>query len=147
MRLTPRQGAQKLRQIARNLQRELRQAESDNIWLAKYLAQKQTSGTLASRELAELGHPYSRRRPNPAFDPAVVNVHAGDLWAGWQKQEPRAQGDSLVSRVYNTDPKAAEVEAGTPLTLARPVTEAVVKALEPLRNARLQRAIDTAWRP
>jgi len=35
------------------------------------------------RQLADLGHPYSRRYPNPPIEPYIINRQSGSLHQGW----------------------------------------------------------------
>ena len=77
--MTPGQAAAKIARMVERMPVELRRAEEKTVKQGLRIARKWSSGTYSLLALAKAGHPYSRRRPNSAFDPGLINVQSGDF--------------------------------------------------------------------
>lgn len=145
---SPAQCAAELGRRIMALKVGLMAAERQNLIDGVKLAQEASSGPYSSKVLAEKGHPYSLRNPNPPQDPAIVNFQTGDFFRGWKSRVPRVQGGNIVSKIVNIDPKAQDVaqgiSTGRKLSVPRPIVNHIMKQLRPIRLRRLQQAVRSA---
>ena len=125
-------------------------AERENIKDGAAALVAASSGTYTEEDLYKAGHPYSRRAPQVAYDPSIINAQTGEFRDGWKAQEPEATTESdmvqVVTKCPNFDPKA-QFMRGTPLMVRRPVILRASMAIAASRKARIQRAIQTALTP
>lgn len=71
-----------------------------------YLAKLASSGPYSYAALAVMGHPYSKRSPNPPMDSGILNVQSRRLFRAWVGRHPK----TYLWRVVNTSPEAQEIE-------------------------------------
>lgn len=79
------------------------------------------------QELAEMGHPYARRDPQPIHDP-IEQVHeqTGALRAGLEATRPIAKWGYIEAWVVNNcQPLDNYIQVGTRFMIARPYMQAV----------------------
>lgn len=143
MRLTPQQFAAHLRQMPQSIRESARQAEDLNVADTLEQAIWLSSGPHSLAELRAAGHPYSRRDPQYSlFPPFILNEQEGEFKGKWGSEHAHEDGWRLVSRVFNTDEKAGFF-AGTPLMVPRPIQDAAVGIIAPIRRRRLEQAAVT----
>jgi hypothetical protein len=135
-----------LRGLPNRLEYNLRNAERETVEDLKERAEWWTGGSLTEADLQREGRPYSRRHGAPRRDPRRINRRTGGIQGGWQAEYPQEQGGDLVSGIHNTDPKAAEMEAGTARMFERLPHEAAWEEVEPRREQRLEAALQDAFR-
>lgn len=102
------QVADELERRADHLEHEAPRVLARSLDLLKEAAQDHSRGPLQAEDLRRMGHPYSRRR-GPRLNPNIVNTWTGDFLDGW---ETEIDPGGLSGSLYQTDPKAAALEAG-----------------------------------
>lgn len=112
-------------------------------------ALRASSGPFSLAELAEAGHPYSRRRPNRAFDPTIINTQTGAFRESWQKDRVLLGAEESRTGVFNYDEKADWLVNGTETMVARRVDLRIER--ETLRTIgqvekSAMRRMEQAWR-
>ena len=133
--------AARLRALPGKMQRNLAAAERKTQKQAYREAVNLSSGTETAQSLARAGHPYSRRAPNSAFDPAQINSRTGLFRSSWVSPPQVIAGRTILTTVLNLSPEAAYME-GTKTMVARPIADEVMKRIEPDRQRRIADAID-----
>lgn len=129
------------RQIKADIIGKIRAADKEtleNEGLA--IARQFSSGTYTLKFLAQRpfpNHPYAVARPNSAFDPAMISTHTGKFLAGW-KIKPTGPNDPPA--IWNTSRVAKFLEFGTKTMKRRPIDEAIIAALAPIRKRNLDQA-------
>lgn len=146
MKLTARQIAAGLREAARRLPENVRQAEaaSGEDLLRACIAH--SSGTHTAAALRALDHPYARRHGAPQLDPDEVNVEGGEFRQGWRLSGPEPIPGGTRTTVLNLDPKARFFVHGTTTMFARHPHEKAAREVAPRRRARLRKALRDAFR-
>lgn len=90
-------------------------AKAQAMTLAK--AKDLSSGTISSKRLAQMGHPYGRNYQGPHIVPVLpINKQAGGLIALWK---PGQDSDGLT--VENRSPYIQFLNQGTKKMIARPI--------------------------
>lgn len=143
---TPQQVAATLKKIAKQIPTQLREAEKSTLETAHRVAVAYSSGPYKTAALRRMGHPYSRRAPNPPGDPGIINRQSGRFAGSWRRSTGSWSGGSLVSRLSNSSPEAHYMR-GTKFMIARPITVLVVKAIRPVRISKLRAALRRALQP
>ena len=143
--MTPAQFAVKMGQIGNALQSQVLAAECQNLQNADRAAVRLSSGPHSTAQLRAAGHPYARRRPNPAYDAAILNIQGGGFVRDWRTDGPRRGTGGIVSRLTNSN-KVVKYLKGTKNTVARPVVNAIIKAVQPKRKNLLVAAVRAALR-
>jgi hypothetical protein len=122
----------------------LRSAEMETIKKAQETARRLSTGGYKTAALTAMGHPYSKRKPNPPADPGIINLQSEDLYRGWRRKTGNWSGGTLFSYVFNTSAHAVLIEAGgtsASLQIARPLVEKVKRTIRVGRIRRLRAAI------
>jgi hypothetical protein len=136
------------RRAADRLAFRIAEAEALTQQQAYETAVEYSGGRLSLAVLAEMDHPYARRHGSPRLNPAYINTQSGGFLAGWRKEPGERKGDVLTHTVHNVSEVAPYLEQLDPGTesrmVPRPLPEAVLASLEPLRSVRLQLAIQRA---
>lgn len=146
--MTPNEAARALERMARDLTRNVQDAERMSLLDLRDEAERFSGGPLQARDLARMDHPYARRHGSPRLNPDLVNQQdagedTGRFAASWVAEGPEVDGDELVSSLFNVDPKAAEfLEDGTDTMFPRRPHEAALEVVAPRREERLERAVD-----
>lgn len=130
--MTPQQGALKLRGKATALRKEIDKALNQSAKAGVKLGRANSSGPFSLPELAAAGHPYARRRPNPAYDPAIINVHRGRFRAGWQAVSAFAYRGGRTAFILNLSDVAGYLKTGTRFMVRRPVDVLTMADVEPV---------------
>ena len=117
-----------------------------------------SSGPNTLAMLRRAGHPYARRAPNPAYDPSQVNDQGGPFARSWRSAV-------LWGRpaIFNVDPIARYLEqkgatqttyfddgrpilppvwSGRSKMVPRPIDEAIVTRLGPIRRRNLDQTFN-----
>lgn len=140
--MTPAQAAARFARVGRELEANVLAAEAVTVKQGKAEAVRLSSGPLSTAQLRRMGHPYARRAPTSP-NPQVINVQRGAFRAGWTGDGPTVTAGGVVSRIYNTSGEAKYL-LGTRTAIARPIREAIIKAVQPDRIKRLNRAVRQA---
>jgi hypothetical protein len=144
MRGTPAQVAAEIGRRAAALKPAIREAERLTLIDVQAEAKRFSQGGYKTDVLAQMGHPYAKRRPRPPQDTAIINLQTGDLFRGWRRRTGNWRGGTLSSFVFNVSRDAALVEAmgqrGSP-SIRRPLTERIPPLVRRVRLARLRAAI------
>jgi len=140
------QIARALRQAERLLPGLLYRAERENLRDAKTLAQQLSSGPYQPRTLAQLGHPYARRRFRPPAPAFIINRVTGSFWRGWRIVGPHKDGSGgYSSSLKNVAPQAAFLTSlGTKYMGPRPIQERIQARIGRAREDALGRALQQA---
>jgi len=105
------------------------------------VAKQLSSGTVDS---ALAGRPYSRIRPNPAFDPRLINVgfgkHRGRRFADSWEILPPSQGIGI----RNTSYAGPFLEHGTRTMVRRPIEELIKARANQIYKGHLDRAFSSS---
>jgi hypothetical protein len=107
-----------------------------------------SSGPYSLKQLRRMGHPYSRRRPNPGAiggDFARINVQTGVFRKSWSMRVSRAFGSTYIT-MWNRAPHKIFLPPraglqGRSKMVVRAVYAAIVQQTVPRIDARLRRAI------
>lgn len=134
-----RAAARQIRNAAREAYAELDDAAQEAALHALRIAVLQSSGTFRARGQ------YSRRKPNPPFDPAVVNMRSGEFVSRW-KLFTVYDGQSIRKVILNDAPHAQFFDGKpTKRMIARPVIQRLEQSARPVFeksvNEALRRAI------
>lgn len=139
---SPQQFAARLQARAQAYQRAVMKAESQTRKDALAEARRLSSGPYSLLGLKKAGHPFSRRAPNGAFNPAVINLGGGrgTYKSRWKGQGPRVVGGDVVTSIANSDPNAAAFLQGTSKMVDRwgPQKKAILAKVQPAREKRLR---------
>lgn len=128
--MTPEQAAQQLAARGSLLRLEVERATQRAIDRVKEAAEARSSGTLTPAGLQALDHPYARRHGSPRRDPDTVNRQTGAFADAWEAVGPQRVADGFAGAVFNTDDKAALLEAGTGVMFPRHPHEAALADVE-----------------
>ena len=135
-----------LSELEKNLIAEIEKAEMATATEARRVAILQfSSGTNTLDELAEAGHPYATRAPNPAYTPAVINGNRM-FREDWQQPEQHSYGGHLVTMVVNTDPNTEYLFGTSKMVDRSGMLEQIEILMQPTREKNLAAAIDAAIR-
>lgn len=115
-------------------------AEALTVADAQAEAIRSSSGTLTTKTLRRMRHPYARRDPQTPLDPGTINAQSGRFRRAWRTRRPVKSGKRITTWLRNSDPKARFMR-GTELMVERPVLLRVVRAIRPMRRYRLRRAL------
>lgn len=105
-----------------------------------------STGTTKTAQLRLEDHPYARRHGRPRRDPSIINVQSGLFISQWARNGPMPHAAGAHGEVSNDTPYAQFLESGTIRMFQRPLTERVVKELEPWATRELARALREAIR-
>ena len=131
--MTPAQCANEINRRADALVRGSMQTARVLVREMKDSAEANTRGPYSLARLAEMGHPYAKRRPRPPMHPGILNKQTGRLNRSFRMGMPTVSSGTIHARIYNVDPKAERVETGLySRAIARPLP-VVVKA-DMMRN-------------
>lgn len=144
--MSPSDSADLLDRAATQLPLQIKLAETAALHFAQRSAYRHSSGTLSSAALAALGHPFARRHGTPQLDPGEVNVQTDTFRQAWETEGPSEVAGELVGSLYNTDPKAPQLEEGTPRVFARPIDAKIVADTAPERLRLLDEAVELSFR-
>ena len=146
MRLAAKDAAAVFRRAARALPRAARRAEKESLKQAVLTARQMSVGPYSLAHLAAMGHPYSRRRPRPPQEPAIINLQSGLFIRGWQDEGQQQQGGTLKTAAVNMAPYSGYLDKGTRLMIRRPLVQRVKAIIQPGRVARLAIALAKLFR-
>lgn len=107
--MTPAQGAAKLRLKISALRNEVRKALTKSADRGRQLAIMNSSGPYSELLLAYYGHPYSKRRPNSAFNPSIINVQTGRFRNAWKSTGSQKFAGGYRAMITNNTPYAEEL--------------------------------------
>jgi hypothetical protein len=133
--------AKRLRALPDKMRSNLAAAERETQKQAHKEAVNLSSGSETAQTLARARHPYSRRAPNAAFDPAQINVRTGLFRASWVSPPQVIAGKTILTSVLNLSPEAAYME-GTKTMVPRLIAHEVLERIEEGRQKRISDAID-----
>jgi hypothetical protein len=144
MRKSPKQAALYLRAMKQRVLFETAGAEAKTGIEGVRIAHKWSSGGAGAALLRKLGSPYGLGvRAVSAVNPALINKQSGLFLNSWKWKTIRKQ-NSLVLQVLNNAPYAHFLDAGTNRMIRRPIREAILKELQPIRRRNLQIALRRA---
>ena len=143
--MTPFKFAMTIHRIAAALRTEIIAAEALTLEQARDALIKRSSGTITTKALRTMGHPYAVRDPQTPLDPSLINAQSGDFKRSWKKTGPKSTIAGVVSSVVNTDPKAKYM-FGTRKMVARRVDIYVAAQMAPRRRFHLDRGVRRALR-
>lgn len=118
-------------------------AEALTLEDAKKEAIRASSGTITTKTLRRMKHPYARRDPQTPLDPGLINAQSGRFRRSWRTRRPIRSGRKITSRLRNNDPKGKYMR-GTAKMIERPVLVRIAKTIRPIRRYRLRRALWSA---
>jgi hypothetical protein len=146
--MTPQQASDWLLLLPVRVQNEIIDAEMATATTGRAIAHAQTMGPFKTAFLRK-HRPglYSRNKPRPPADPALINSQSGVLAQGWRhRQGMRASGD--VVTVIENDSESAKWIAGSGMgrskMMRRPVEERIAERLTPIRMENLKDALRRA---
>lgn len=143
---TPQEVAQTLKRIARQIPKELREAEKVTLAEAHSRAFSYSSGPYSSASLRRMGHPYAHRAPNPPMPAGIINKQSVRFRGSWRRKLGSWSGGTLTSTLSNNSPEARYMR-GTKFMIERPITALVVKMIRPIREKNLRAALRKALQP
>lgn len=82
------------------------------------------------RELAILGHPFSRVHGGGGFNPGLVSRQSGEFFEGFKTRPPTTRGGITSIALINDDPKAEWLRQGTDSMIDRPYMREISKGLD-----------------
>lgn len=125
--------------------REILSAENQTINETQAMFVRASSGTISTKTLRLMGHPYAKRDPQTPLNPAVINKQSGAFKRDWRKARARMAGGVIRGSVVNVDPKAVYM-LGTTKMVQRPIDVAVANTMKPRRLSLLRNALARALR-
>lgn len=125
--------------------RELLAAENRVLDETQAMFVRASSGSISTKTLRLMGHPYAKRDPQTPLNPAVINDQGGPFKKDWRKTKSRMVGGVMRGRVVNVDTKAKYM-LGTRKMIRRPIDAAVANAMKPRRLSLLRNALARAFR-
>lgn len=132
--MTPGAAARKFERKAVTLQRESVRAVEKTAALGVEYGQKASQGGFSLQELARAGHPYSVRRPQAAYNAALINYHNGEFFRGFRQTPVLSFGGGLKSGVVNSSDVAGYLmgrDRPRSRMRRRPVDDLVTEQLRP----------------
>jgi hypothetical protein len=146
MRVTPEQAVAIMKRRTDALIPELQAAQAQTMKRAKDRAFNLTKRQFYSLdELAEMGHPYSRWRPRPPMDPAVINLQSGNLSRRWGVRAVTRSGNRMRAELRNTAPYWNSLR-GKEAQISRPIWKRIKRELLPEMKSNNAAAIRRALR-
>lgn len=82
------------------------------------------------RELAQLGHPFSRHAGGGGFNPAFVSVQTGEFFRAFEVKQPVYRNRTVSLSVINESEKAELLSGGTSIAIERPFMREITRGLE-----------------
>jgi hypothetical protein len=134
--MTRQEAAAEIQLLATKLDLAYRKIEADTARQAILIAREVSSGRFSTEDLRRMGHPYSRRHPNPPADPAIINRQSGRFWRGWSVVGPVITGDRSRVTLTNSAPYADYLKTGTRRMIARPAWRLIEDRVDAYRRAR-----------
>jgi hypothetical protein len=125
------------RYLKQDIKEVRRRADTLTAYQSVPILQAFSSGPYSLGYLAKVGHPYAKARPNPAFNPGVINTQTGKFKRSWRVRPGSLNNDPVID---NTDPVGKFLEFGTRFMVARPVDILAMLAIDPLRRSNLDQA-------
>lgn len=127
-------------------------AERRNAVDASRIAIEQTSGTLTTKDLRRMRHPFARRQGawNSPIDPGKANDQGGGVPESWEQAGPTSVGRRILTNFRNVHPDAlwlSRAGRGKSTSVARPISAAIKQRLRPIRADRLRAALRAALQP
>lgn len=124
--MTPQAAAKELRARARAVTPAGKTAQRLTLKVMKAQARTASSGPFRSAQLAKMGRPYSKRRPRPPQDRAILNRQSGRLLNGWRTVVGVNVAGRLEGSLFNIAPEARWFDdrlypRGTKWAIARPI--------------------------
>lgn len=141
--MSPAEAADAIRRKASTLRAAVTAAERRTVTEAQGMLVKRSSGTLRTKTLRKMGHPYARRAPQTPIDPSIVNTQGGKFRRSWKKAGPRMKAGGLRSSVTNSDPKSKYFFGGGRMVARRPDIW-VADRIRRIRRVRIRYAIRQA---
>lgn len=145
-RMTSAQAARFFSSYARRLQKNVAAAERESAKELLKAAHAQASGSLSTRELRRMRHPYARAkgRWNSPIDPAKVNRQSGEMDGGFRILPMQASRRGTRTGVTNATRHARLIKGGgkgKSKMVARPLAHAILLEIRAARRARLRAAL------
>lgn len=138
--MSPKDFAAAMQRKKAAITKETIAAEKQTVNETQDLFRQMSSGTIKTKQLRMMGHPYARRDPQIPVDPSIINLQSGIFEKSWQKSLPKFVGTILKSSVVNIDPKAVFM-LGTHPMIERPIDVVVALKMQPRRLALLRNAL------
>jgi hypothetical protein len=105
------------------------------------IAQEMTSGTISTRQLREMGHPFSRRRPQPSVAKLPINRQSGELSNAIRLvRRVRANGEEIFLSV-NSPHAVVLGKRGTQRMVPRGFVEAFASRTRGILKTNVLRAL------
>jgi hypothetical protein len=143
-RMTAAQLAEFYRSYARRLKANVAAAERESAAQLKKAALAQSSGTITTKVLRRMGHPFALRSPQTPVDPAKINRQSGEFKSGWRTIPMRATQAGTRTGVVNATLHARYLkqagEAGSS-SVARPIAREILLQVRADRRSRLRAAL------
>lgn len=98
-------------------------------------------GPYSLKELADMGHPYSKANPQPPDDPAIINLQTGHFLRGWTLGMVQRAPDAIWITVGNYTKEADFLDRGTNTMIRRPLVERLESLLLPRFERFMQSAV------
>jgi hypothetical protein len=144
MRLTPKQAASWFRKKSVSLPKEILRAEKRASRVILTHAKTLSKGKYTLAQLARMGHPYSRKHPNPPQDPAIINFQTGRFLHSWRVSPVIVHNGEAVFVVSNPVRHSQYLRPwGTRKMIGRPVEVRLVNSTEAFRYLCHVKAIST----
>lgn len=131
-------------QIQKRMKQEIRAAEKRTLNDGLALSRALSSGSFSLAQLAAMDHPYATRHAAPTLPPQIINQQSGSFKRSWYTQLGNWNGDSMISKIANTDPVGVYLDQGTQKMVQRPIRKEIEKQIAPIRKKRLKHALRRA---
>lgn len=82
------------------------------------------------RDLARMGHPFSRVNGGGGFNPGLVSRQSGAFFEGFKTRPPTTRNGITSIALINDDPKAEWLRQGTSSMIDRPYMREISKGLD-----------------
>lgn len=124
-RMTARQASAFYRALAAHQRAELVTALEETAKEARQELVDKSSGTLSLETLRRMGHPFARRKPQPALaDPTVINDQGGGFREAWEALPVETSETGATVRIVNRHEDAQWMQ-GTARMIPRRIVAAV----------------------
>lgn len=149
--MTPQEAAREIERRKKALVKELLRAQNQTLKDGLTYAKAASQGPYKQKQLDAMGPPgpYSKRRPHPPADPAIINKQTGRLWRSWKMDSAFLWGGSILGRFYNTSPEAEDFDEDearhhNKFMMPRPIQKLLREAILRPRRQHLRDAVKKA---
>lgn len=139
MSVTPKQAANRVRQLDKVIDGTIARAFTAAINDGLHDARELSSGPFSLAELRKRDYPYATRHGSPLLPPAMINAQSGEFREKWRGQHTAVAAGG-VFQLRNDSSVADFLNAGTPAMFRRPIADVLTVKLADHAEKRVNEA-------